>query len=159
MIASLCYLHVIIQYENFYPAFYTLNCFCSYVYLYHMFVCFPLTVLDLLIRNITKYSKTCVQRPLFKRPKICFQGQLSLNAGQKYCRMLQGEHSAILLTFIKLPFVIKIFVLSIFEWPFYTGFSLHVMVFKLHNILYGFLKEKQLTHNFLFFHNPAPFRA
>ena len=37
--------------------------------------------------------------------------------------MLQGEHSAILLTFIKLPFVIKIFVLSIFEWPFYTGFT------------------------------------
>ena len=26
-------------------------------------------------------------------------------------------------TFIKLPFVIKIFVLSIFEWPFYTGFT------------------------------------
>ena len=39
--------------------------------------------------------------------------------------MLQGEHgehSAILSTFIKLPFVIKIFVLSIFEWPFNTGF-------------------------------------
>ena len=34
------------------------------------------------------------------------EDQLSLNAGQKYCRMLQGEHSAILLTFIKLPFVI-----------------------------------------------------
>ena len=32
--------------------------------------------------------------------------------------MLQGEHSEILLTFIKLPFVIKIFVLSFFEWPF-----------------------------------------
>ena len=30
--------------------------------------------------------------------------------------MFQGEHSAILLTFIKLPCVIKIFVLSIFEW-------------------------------------------
>ena len=30
------------------------------------------------------------------------------------------QNSAILLTFIKLPFVIKIFVLSIFEWPFYT---------------------------------------
>ena len=27
------------------------------------------------------------------------------------------------MTFIKLPFVIKIFVLSIFEWPFYTGFT------------------------------------
>ena len=40
--------------------------------------------------------------------------------------MLQGEHSAILSTFIKLPFVIKIFVFSIFEWPFYTGFTLLV---------------------------------
>ena len=35
-----------------------------------------------------------------KRPKICFQDQLSFNAGQKYCRMLQVEHSAILWTFI-----------------------------------------------------------
>ena len=34
--------------------------------------------------------------------------------------MLQGEHSAILSTFIKLPVVIKLFVLSICEWPFYT---------------------------------------
>ena len=63
---------------------------------------------------IRKYSKTCVKRPLSKRPKSGFQDQLSLNAGQKYCRMLQGEQSSILLTFIKLPFVIKIFVLSIF---------------------------------------------
>ena len=37
--------------------------------------------------------------------------------------MLQGEHSAILSTFIKLPFVIKIFVLSIFVWPLYSGFT------------------------------------
>ena len=37
--------------------------------------------------------------------------------------MLQGEHSAILPIFIRLPFVIMIFVLSIFEWPFYTGFT------------------------------------
>ena len=70
-----------------------------------------------------KYSKTCVKWPLLKRPKICFQDQVSLNAGQKYCRMLPLEHSAILLTFIKLPFVIKTFVLSIYEWPFYTGFT------------------------------------
>ena len=39
--------------------------------------------------------------------------------------MLHGEHSAILSTFMKLPFVIKIFILSIFEWPFYTGFTVH----------------------------------
>ena len=38
----------------------------------------------------------------------------------------QGEHSAILSTFIKLPFVIKIFVLSIFERPFYTDFTAFV---------------------------------
>ena len=36
--------------------------------------------------------------------------------------MLPLEHSAILSTFIKLSFVTKIFVLSIFEWPFYTSF-------------------------------------
>ena len=49
-----------------------------------------------------------------KLPQIGFQDQLSLNAGQKYCRMLQGEHSAVLLTSIKLQIVNKIFVLSIF---------------------------------------------
>ena len=32
--------------------------------------------------------------------------------------MLQGEHSAILSKFVELPLVIKIFVLSIFEWLF-----------------------------------------
>ena len=70
-----------------------------------------------------QFSKTFLKWLLSKRPKIGFQDQLSLNAGQKYCRMLQGEHSAILSTFILLPFVIKIFVLSIFEWPPKTGFT------------------------------------
>ena len=42
-----------------------------------------------------------------RRPKIGFQDRLLLNAGQKYCRMLQGEHSAIVSTFVKLPFAIK----------------------------------------------------
>ena len=69
------------------------------------------------------YSKTCLKRSLKKKTNIGFQGQLSLNAGQKYCRMLQGEHSAILSTFIELLFVSKIFVLSIFEWPLKTGFT------------------------------------
>ena len=69
-------------------------------------------------KSTIKYSKTYVKRPLKNRPQIGFQDQLSLNAGQKYCRMLQSEHSA---TFINLPFVMKIFVLSIFERLFYTG--------------------------------------
>ena len=64
-----------------------------------------------------KYSKTCLKQPLKKRSKLGFQDRLSFNAGQKYCRMLQWEHSAKLSTFIKLSFVIKIFVLSIFSGP------------------------------------------
>ena len=35
------------------------------------------------------------------------------------------EHCAILLTFIKLPFVFKTFVLSNFEWPLKTGSSVY----------------------------------
>ena len=45
--------------------------------------------------------------------------------------MLQGEHSAILSAFIKLPIVIKIFVLSIFEWVFYTGFTVYNLYIKI----------------------------
>ena len=69
------------------------------------------------------YSKTCLKQPFKIRPNIGFQDRLSHNAYQKYCRMLQWEHSAILSTFKKLPFVIKIFVLSIFEWPLKKGFT------------------------------------
>ena len=70
-----------------------------------------------------------------RRAKIGFQNRLSLNAGQKYCRMLQEhmqnaprEHSAILSTCIKLPFVFKTFVLSIFEWSLKTGFTVHCLL-------------------------------
>ena len=67
---------------------------------------------------------TCVKHPLSKRPKISFQDQLSLSAGQKYWKMLPlehsaiGEHSAILSTLD----------LSIFEWPFYTGFTVTLIL-------------------------------
>ena len=45
---------------------------------------------------------------------------------------VQREYSAIVSTFIKLPFVIKtncfiLSILSIFEWLFYTGFTVHKM--------------------------------
>ena len=72
------------------------------------------------------YSKTCLKQPLKQKTEIGFQGRLSLNAGQKYCRMLQGEHSAILSTFTKPSFVNlinKIFVLSIFEELLKTSFT------------------------------------
>ena len=59
------------------------------------------------VPRVIQYYKTCVKWPLSERPKIGFQDQLSLNASQKYCRMLQREHSAILPIFIRLPFVVK----------------------------------------------------
>ena len=73
--------------------------------------------------KLSNTVKTVLSGHSKRRPKIGFQDRFLLNACQKYCRMLQEEHSAILLTFIKLPFVIKIFVLSIFEWPLKTGFT------------------------------------
>ena len=74
----------------------------SYVHNCHTFSETSVTLLGLyfLSAEFLKYSKASKKWPLSKRPKIGFQEQLSLNAGQKYCRMLQGEHSAILSTFI-----------------------------------------------------------
>ena len=70
------------------------------------------------------YSKACLKRSLIKNKENGFQLHLSLNAGQKYCKMLQWEHSAILPTFIKLPFFIKTFVFFLFfKWPLKTGFT------------------------------------
>ena len=89
-------------------------------------------------QTISMYSKTCVKQQLSKIPNIGFQDLLSLNAGQKYCRMLQREHSAILLTCIKLPFVIMTFVLSVFEWPFCTGF----IIFHIDRFAFYFTKIK-----------------
>ena len=55
----------------------------------------------------TSCSKTCVKLPLSKKPQIGFQDQLSLNA----VKSIAFEYSAIFSTFIKLSFVIKIFLL------------------------------------------------
>ena len=56
-------------------------------------------------------------------PNIGFQYRLSLNGSQKYCRMLKGEHSVILLTFIKLPFPLRPLFCLFFKWPLKTGFT------------------------------------
>ena len=94
--------------------------------------------------KLDQYSKICLKRPLKKKTKIGFQDRLSLNAGQKYCRMLQRKHSAILSTFIKLSFVIKIFVLSIFEWPLKTGFTIQDIFSQYMNQLYMYVLKYQL---------------
>ena len=77
--------------------------------------------------------------------------------------MLQGEHSAILSTFLKLPFVIKIFALSSFEWPFYTGFTViltcvlgaqknHLIdrvIFNIHNLCFVLEIKYKILHTFI----------
>ena len=60
--------------------------------------------------------------------------------------MLQGKYSAILSTFIKLPFVIKILVLSIFEWLFYTGFTVQVFTATFNFNMYYKNKIESTTH-------------
>ena len=42
------------------------------------------------------YSKTCLKRPLYNRQNKDLNDKWQLNEGQKYCRMLPFEHSAIL---------------------------------------------------------------
>ena len=42
------------------------------------------------------YSKLVLSGRSKRTPKIGFQYRLSVSAGQKYCRMLQGERSTIL---------------------------------------------------------------
>ena len=79
-----------------------------------------------------------------KKPENGFQDQILLNAGLKYCILLQGEHSAILLTFIKLPFVIKIFVLSILSGRFTQYMDLPR--YSLEGNLY--LAKKEMLHTF-----------
>ena len=97
------------------------------------------------------YSKACVKRSLSERPKIGFQDQLSLIAGHKYCRMLQGElraeDSAMLSTFIKLPFVNKVFVLSFFSGRLHQGRGGGTLIFSYIPRLRPFLGFKILHFN------------
>ena len=65
--------------------------------------------------NFVSTEKRVLSSHSKRRPKIDFQDWLSLNAGRK---TNSADPS-----FIKLPFVFKTFVLSIFEWLLKTGFT------------------------------------
>ena len=62
-----------------------------------------------------------------RKPKLVFKNDYCSMQVKSIAECSKGsivlEHSAILSTFIKLPFVIKTFVLSFFEWPLKTGFT------------------------------------
>ena len=72
--------------------------------------------------KLQKYNKHHQQEPvlnaIFKRPKIVFHDQLLLHLRQKHCRM----HFEILSIFIKLPFVIQIFILDFTQIVLYVIF-------------------------------------
>ena len=82
---------------------------------------------------LAKYSKTCVNGHPQKDRKLVFKINCCLTQVKS---IAEWEHSAILSTFIMLPFVIKIFVLSICEWPFYTGFPVPKNIQTLHDYVY-----------------------
>ena len=69
------------------------------------------------------YDKTCLKRPLKKNTKNWFSRPIIPQCRSKVLQNALLEHFAILSTFIKLPFVCKTFVLSIFEWLLKTGFT------------------------------------
>ena len=79
-----------------------------------------------------KPVKTVLSSHSKRRQKLVFKTNYCLMQVKSIAEcskgsMLQGEHSAILSTFIKLPYVIKIFVLSICEWQLKTGFTVFGM--------------------------------
>ena len=68
-------------------------------------------------------------------------------------KVMQNAPRAILSTFIKLQFVIKIFVLSIFEWPLKTGFTVVVICVSHWTLLIlTTVRVKNLLYMLLFLH-------
>ena len=67
--------------------------------------------------QISNYSKTCLKRPLKKKSKKWVVRPIIASCRSKVLQNAPRGHYVILLTFIKLPFVIKIFVVFIFKWP------------------------------------------
>ena len=61
------------------------------------------------------HSKICVKRPLSKSPIMAFKTDYRLIQVKSIAECSGALN--------KLPFVIKTYVLSIFEWQFYTGFT------------------------------------
>ena len=70
-------------------------------------------------------SKTCVKPPLKKKNKNWVSRPIITECRSKVLQNALLEHSAILSTFIKLLFVFKTFVFSIFELPVKIGFTVN----------------------------------
>ena len=78
--------------------------------------------------------------------KLVFKTDYRLMQVKNIAECSKREHSSILSTFIKLQFVIKIFVLCIFEWPLKTGLT----VSKWHMLANMFLDSLLFLFKILF---------
>ena len=107
-------------------------CYCKFLYRVTIivYVCFILNcALAVSCPTCMCVFSFCLKRPLLKIHNYGFQDQLSLNAGQSIAEC-SLEHSAILSTFIELPFVIKTFALSILSGHFtQVLLYLHLLLF------------------------------
>ena len=72
---------------------------------------------------IKQYSQACLKRPLKKKTKIVFQDQLLLNAGQKYCRMLQESILQYFRPALSYHLSLRPLFFSNFKWPLNTGLT------------------------------------
>ena len=83
------------------------------------------------VQNCYRYIKTYLKRPPKKKTKNWFSRPIIAYCRSKVLQNAPSKHSAILLTFIKLPFVFKTFILSIFEWLLKTGFTVSLKSYKM----------------------------
>ena len=71
------------------------------------------------------YSITCLKPPLKKLLNIGFQDRLLLNAGQKYCRMLQESILQYFRPSLSYHISLRPLFCLFFEWPLKTGFTVY----------------------------------
>ena len=86
--------------------------------------------------SIILYSKTCLKRPLSKRPQIVFKINyrlMNVKSIAKYFKWSILQFFRLSLTYL---FVIKIFNFSNFEWPFYTGCTRIIFLYISPNICF-----------------------
>ena len=88
-------------------------------------------------------NRNLCKQTISKRPQLVFKTNYRL---MLFKRIAECSERALwnTLTFIKLPFVIMIFVLSISEWPFYTAFTVSRSIDeRFNNISLFFTRERQ----------------
>ena len=84
-------------------------------------------------KHLIRYRKTCVKRPLSRRPQIGFQDQLMLNAGQSIAECSEGSILQYFRPSLSYHLSLRYF-FFIFEWPFYTGITVFILTCASFNI-------------------------